>query len=193
MDYPKDRKTAKAQGAAHYFTGEPCKRGHIAARETKGNCTACRKEDDARVRDARAAYFEQYNKSAAGVKAKQDYYERNKESVIARALARPTAEKQAYRKAWKLDNPLQVAADRKSRRSKHRAATPCWLTAQQRTDMRRIYETAITLSKTTGTPYVVDHIVPLRHPLVCGLHVPWNLQVMTREDNLKKSNKVDGL
>lgn len=60
-------------------------------------------------------------------------------------------------------------------------ATPPWLTEAQRAEMKHIYESCPPGSN-------VDHIVPLDSKIVCGLHVPWNLQHMTFLDNMRKSN-----
>ena len=189
-ELPKTRAEAMAAGAKYYFTGEPCKHGHVAPRKTKGACLDCLKAEWEEGNKKRAAYFAAYNKSDAGQAAKQRYYETNKERVKEKALARPEENKQRYRKKWAEENVVVVRAFTKARRRKHRLATPCWLTDVQFKAIRVIYEQAISLSRSTGEAYVVDHIIPLQHDAVCGLHVPWNLRVITRKENGLKSNKM---
>jgi 5-methylcytosine-specific restriction endonuclease McrA len=186
MDHPKTRAEAKATGAKFYFTGEPCVRGHVALRKTKGACVECMKEDWAVDNEKRKAK----PKSEAAKAAGKRYYERNKEAVIARAAARPPEEKRRARADYKDRNVDVVRADTSVRKRRHREATPRWLTAEQRLAMRQLYIQARKLTELTKERYVVDHIVPLRSHEVCGLHVPWNLRVITQEENLKKSNKL---
>lgn len=187
---PKTRKEAKEQGQPYYFTGEPCKHGHIAPRKVKGACLTCLQLEWKAAQEKRADYFREYNKSDAGQKAKQDYYQRNKATVIARAQARPTEEKRTYKNTYKQTNPDLYKALVSFRRRRFRDATPPWLTHRQKTEIRNLYRIAIEMSKTTGERYVVDHIIPLQGETVCGLHVPWNLRVITQDENLVKSNKL---
>ena len=187
---PKTRQEAKATGAKYYFTGEPCKHGHVAPRKTKGSCVECLKVEWRQAAETRADYFREYNKREDVKDRKNEWYEANKEQVIQAAATRPLEVKRVYQKTWKERNTVWVRADTKARRRKHRLATPKWLTQAQKGQIRELYKIAITMTKTTGEQYVVDHIVPLRSEFVCGLHVPWNLRVIPRQENLLKSNKL---
>ena len=62
-------------------------------------------------------------------------------------------------------------------------STPEWV---DRAHVRRIHYYAKFLTIMTGVEHVVDHDIPLTHPDVCGLTVPWNLRVMTRAQNAAK-------
>lgn len=42
--------------------------------------------------------------------------------------------------------------------------------------------------KAAGEDVEIDHIVPVCSKIVSGLHVPWNLQVIGRVPNNRKSN-----
>jgi hypothetical protein len=69
-------------------------------------------------------------------------------------------------------------------------ATPSWLTEDQKWMISEIYELRLKRQEATGVKHHVDHIIPLLGKEARGLHVPWNLQVITATDNCRKSNKV---
>lgn len=64
-------------------------------------------------------------------------------------------------------------------------ATPIWA---NKSAIKEIYEQAYKLSIDTGIKHEVDHIDPLTNKLVCGLHVPENLQILTLTENRTKRN-----
>jgi len=72
------------------------------------------------------------------------------------------------------------------RRANELSATPSWVDLGA---VKEIYELCTQLQIVTGIPHEVDHIVPLRGARVSGLHVPWNLQILSRDENRRKGNK----
>lgn len=66
-------------------------------------------------------------------------------------------------------------------------ATPPWLDDTQKQAIARIHQEA-KRRRQRGEQVHVDHIVPLNSPIVCGLNVPWNYQILTKQENLVKSN-----
>jgi hypothetical protein len=90
------------------------------------------------------------------------------------------------------DHPEVRAAHSAKRRAYHKNATPVWLTDEQKQDMTCMYALAKKFEKLCNTIYHVDHIVPLAGKDICGLHVPWNLQLLPASINIAKSNKHHG-
>jgi hypothetical protein len=187
MEYPKTRKEAQQQGATHYFTGVPCKHGHIALRLVKGSCVECRKLEWTESNERRKEYFKT---SEAAKAAKRRYYERNKELVAARAKLRPVEDRRKHRAAYKKANPELYRVLVNTRRRRNRQATPKWVSAEERAQIRALYAEAQRLTKTLGIPYEVDHVYPLISDQVCGLHLLANLQIIPKAENLKKSNQL---
>src|SRR6266511_2589801 len=106
------------------------------------------------------------------------WYGRNAEQQKAVSHDRRNADPEAWRAAareWSERNPGRVS----SRTARHRAvnmlAMPTWANTFF---MEEAYDLARRRSASTGYPWEVDHIIPLNHPDVCGLHVEHNLQVV---------------
>lgn len=67
-----------------------------------------------------------------------------------------------------------------------RSAMPDWVDVAE---IQAFYAEARRLTIETGAPHEVDHIEPLLGADSCGLHVPYNLRVITRTENRKKGNR----
>ena len=134
---------AKADGLPSYFTGKPCKNGHVASRHTAGgNCSICHAEWRKANRRERPEIYKEYNNK---------HYRKNKARYIEKA-----------------NNRLRQF---KTRSFPH-----------EREQILEFY-------RNCPEGYEVDHIVPIKHELVCGLHCLANLQYLPKADNRAKGNK----
>ena len=110
-------------------------------------------------------------------------YQKNKEKISERNKLRKEkiyAAGKAYRER-NIEKMREKYALRRSIKQK------CFHLAD-RSKILDFYKKAEFLSKKTGIPHEVDHIIPLKGEKVCGLHWEGNLQVITRSENRSKSN-----
>ena len=144
----------------------------------------------------------------------------NKEKVIAYRLANKEKRK-IEKKKWVEENREKVRADNlewqknnpekvKARNIKYKKTPNGRIIMQASRDAYRkrckesslnrydtenilkIYKQCKIISTTTGIKYHVDHVIPIRHDKVCGLHVSWNMSIIKAEDNLSKNNYFEG-
>ena len=91
---------------------------------------------------------------------------------------------------WNRNNPGKKAAQVRKYQASKMQRTPSWLTNEDLKRIEAFYIESARLTKETGTPHEVDHIIPMQGKNVSGLHVPWNLRIVTRTTNRQKSNKT---
>jgi len=113
----------------------------------------------------------------------------NKDKLRAQQAARHAAnpsKKRIAATAWQQANPDRVCAITAARRAAKLQRTPPWANLKE---IEKIYTEAQSRTATTGTPWHVDHIIPLRGKHVSGLHIHTNLQVLLGVENKRKQNR----
>jgi len=95
-----------------------------------------------------------------------------------------------YQKKCYENNKEKSFANSAKYRAKKRNAVPSWLDKEMQEQIECLFKIAKELTNKTGIPHEVDHIIPLQGESVSGLHVPWNLQVLSRFDNRSKKNLI---
>ena len=197
------RKQAKAQGLKHYFTGKPCKHGHIAVRLTsKGICMDCNRQHNRQLQQAgyhrnyyakRMATDEDFRQAKAA-DARKHYHnvmkhdpERMARHYAASAVAakKNREGRNANRRAFNQRNPGYGRPYVIARRASIKHTD---LTETQQAQVKAIYELRKILTEQTGIEHHVDHHKPLSKG---GKHVPSNLWVIPAKDNLRKGARWD--
>jgi 5-methylcytosine-specific restriction endonuclease McrA len=159
------RQNAKNQGKPFYFTGKPCPLGHISTRRViNWTCNECYALYNKTPK--RKLYFKNWRERNPNFR--ENWREQNREL------------EQTIKNEYNRNNRPRMNGLAASRRANKLKATPFWADKQI---LKEVYDEC-------PVGMVVDHIVPLQGKIVCGLHVPWNLQYLTQSENSKKSNKL---
>lgn len=157
------RAAAKAAGLKFYFTGLPCKRGNIAPRKV-GNktctCIGC-SETPERIRE-RARDWHRRNRDAK-LAANRKYYAENKAKFISYNVKRRAAESRAM---------------------------PAWFGEFDEFAFSEALELCRVRTTETCITWHVDHLIPLRAKIACGLHCADNIQVIPAAMNMAKKTRM---
>lgn len=197
------RKEAVSRGLKRYFTGRPCKRGHVSERlVSTAGCYVCSRDRSNAARAAnpeaaRAKERERYSRNpeprnASSKKWKVANPEKQRAYSSARHKANPERSRESWVAAgrrWSKNHPEEVRALRRRRKDRERGAEGQFTA----TDIARIYDAqkgrcALPhCRRHLKGKYQIDHIVPLARG---GSNWPRNIQLTCETNcNQKKGAK----
>lgn len=155
------REEAKSQGLKRYFTGKPCKHGHLSHRTTLDrNCVDCSNQKNRKY----------HSDNQKDILSRQRKYHKENSDVI-----------YARKAQWNKDYPEFSRRNTAKRRAAQLLRTPKWA------DPDKILE----VYKNCPLGFEVDHEIPLQGEFVSGLHVENNLRYLTPSDNRSKGNSFN--
>lgn len=177
------KKCVREQSAKWYAENKErrlasCKAWFEANKERKHQTTKAWAEANKEKKAAKAAARYIQNKDEVLAQSRARYYQ-NIEKERARGLAYWKKNKDSHRGRVKKYSESRIER------------TPPWIDASDKLRMKCYYQVAQMRTRETGEIWTVDHIVPLQGESVSGLHVPWNLQVITKAQNVSKGNRLD--
>lgn len=148
-------------------------------------CKNCKNEADKEYRlahpnECRRAIAEWQKQNSDKVNANSAKYRKDNPKTARTAVAN-----------WAKNNRHKRNATQAKRRAAKLQRTPKWLTDTHFKEINEFYKTASNRTMELGEPYHVDHIVPLQGENVSGLHVPWNLQIISGSENSRKFNRYE--
>lgn len=181
-DSPRSRAEAIASGLRWYFTGKPCKYGHIAKRSvSRYYCFEChkvvrRKNPNRVIYQQRAhAKFKSSEHGKASLKAAMAKWESSPHGKAYRAARRKTEQ-----------GRVKMRHDRHVQRARKRAAVPYSFTRAEESKLRALQTLCHICEKkfTKADPATLDHVVALANG---GLHIASNIALAHLSCNSRKN------
>lgn len=174
----------KAHRRAYQQAWEDKNRAHVRARQQAWRA-AHRDKERARNKARSSPEYRQRQRE----RSKQRYAERREEFLKWHADYRDRNREKvrAIKRDWMKRNRGYARALCAKWNASLLMACPSWVDWSA---VQTIYREAVRITRETGIQHDVDHIVPLQSQTVCGLHVPWNMQILTHSENARKGNRV---
>ena len=192
------RQYAISNGLKKYYTGKPCKRGHVSERYTSTNkCFVC---NDIDAKEWKAKNPEKIKESNKKTKQKQG---KNRRAAWKKSWDEKNSEhKRIYRKEWYLKNResslkyskeykkenriLYTALENKRRALKNNITTFLDYKTEDVLFLLKKQNNKCVYCKSHMIKYNVDHIIPIK---LGGNNSKYNIQILCPTCNMRKSAK----